>query len=185
MNKSKYKKKACSDFPIRCCCIVDPLDSSNNLGISISRQNLNIISQALKNGYHHLETILAWNHEQKNRMNVLVNIFFPASYDLYISGGNVRCDLRDHPLQKYTTFEKTVVVASDAMNSNDNDTNDVLQTNILSIWTTLTQVVLALDTKDDDTTREKGGAASPPSVAATYALSSSIFSQAAQTKETQ
>lgn len=173
MNKSKYKRKPSNEFPIRCCCILDPIDHNNNLGISISRQNLNIISQALKNGYHHLETILAWNHEQNNRMHVLLNVFFPESYDLYIADGMIRCDLRDHPLQKYTNFEKTVLPIS---NANEADKKDVLQTNIISIWTTLTEVGLSLDSKDSDGIARDSGTASPPSVAATYALSSSIFS---------
>lgn len=172
MNMSKYKKKASNEFPTRCCCILDPIDHNNNLGISISRQNLNIISQALKNGCHHLETILAWNHEQ-NRLSVLLNVFFPESYDLYIAHGLIRCDLRDHPLQKHSTFEKTS--QSNTTNFKDNDTKDVLQTDIISIWTNLTQAGLILDSKNNETIRDSG-AASPPSIAATYALSSSIFS---------
>ena len=48
-------------FAYRACNILDPIDHSNNLGVSISRQNLAIFDRILKNGCAHLESVLPWH----------------------------------------------------------------------------------------------------------------------------
>ena len=42
-------------FPIRSCNIQDPVDEANNLGISVSRHNLQVIDKALFYGYNRME----------------------------------------------------------------------------------------------------------------------------------
>mmetsp|Transcript_14628 Transcript_14628/g.22062 ORF Transcript_14628/g.22062 Transcript_14628/m.22062 type:complete len:1104 (-) Transcript_14628:253-3564(-) len=48
-----------SRFSLRCCNIVDPVDTANNLGISVSWRNLKLIKSALMNGCSHMESVIA------------------------------------------------------------------------------------------------------------------------------
>lgn len=50
-----------STFPIRCCNILDPLNSSNNLGYSLNRQSLQFVQHALLEGRLHFEHVLGSN----------------------------------------------------------------------------------------------------------------------------
>jgi hypothetical protein len=47
-------------FPIRSCNIMDPLNPTNNLGMSVARHNMTVLTETLKNGSQHLESILLW-----------------------------------------------------------------------------------------------------------------------------
>lgn len=42
----------------RCCNILDPVDHMNNLGMSVARNNLNVIAAAILKGHQNLEEIL-------------------------------------------------------------------------------------------------------------------------------
>lgn len=55
-------------FYLRACNIQDPIDSHNNLGISVSRQNLVLIDCALKGGLFHLEYIITYCVWRQNQV---------------------------------------------------------------------------------------------------------------------
>jgi hypothetical protein len=53
-------------FPVRCCNILDPVDSVNNLGVPVSWRNLKIIKTALDGGSQHLEAMLSAHFVPRN-----------------------------------------------------------------------------------------------------------------------
>ena len=67
-------------FSLRACNIQDPIDSQNNLGISVSRPNLVLIDCALKGGLYHLEYIITYTLWRQNqvRKGVLVSVLIGA-----------------------------------------------------------------------------------------------------------
>ena len=56
-------------FSLRACNIQDPIDSQNNLGISVSRSNLILIDCALKGGLYHLEYIITYTLWRQNQVS--------------------------------------------------------------------------------------------------------------------
>ena len=57
-------------FSLRACNIQDPIDSQNNLGISVSRPNLVLIDCALKGGLYHLDYIITYTLWRQNQVLV-------------------------------------------------------------------------------------------------------------------
>ena len=102
-------------FQIRLCNIRDPVDASNNLGVSVTAQSLHYLNLALVNGSKHLETLLhnsigTSHHPQENFF--FLQDFFPRSCEALLSETQVRSDIKDHPLQLYDAIEASALRAA-------------------------------------------------------------------------
>lgn len=128
-------------FQVKHCNIEDPLDFSNNLGLSISRHNLQIIHLALSQGHHQLESLLPWHPHLLDIATIpfeskvgttcldykaiclfhdywLLRRFFPFCLRMYQPRpGYLRDDMKDHPLQQGNkdiigTFDETSLTSN-------------------------------------------------------------------------
>lgn len=126
----KSKSSSTRWFSLRSCNIQDPVDASNNLGYSVSRLNLELLTTAFKAGRDYFEHMLRGHYAnmgaqgslpdyiqrvneeansammQQHQKPVLrdmpfVRRVFPSSYREYILSVGTRGDLLDHPMQTW------------------------------------------------------------------------------------
>ena len=122
-------------FSLRSCNIQDPVDKNNNLGYSVTRHNLELLSKAFMAGRDHIEHILRVHYVNSGPQATLkdfiqrvsdearmsdeaplqpllqdlpfVRHVFPSSYREYILSLGTRCDLLDHPMQTWQSGNET------------------------------------------------------------------------------
>jgi hypothetical protein len=75
-------------FPLRACCIQDPIDLSNNLGMSVSKINLGILDRTLKNGHQHFESLLQWHPRMTGEFVNMVKSNIP-NYQQFVHQQNI------------------------------------------------------------------------------------------------
>lgn len=121
-------------FSLRSCNIQDPVDANNNLGHSVTRHNLELLSEAFKAGRDHFEHMLRVHYVNSGPQATLkdfvlrvaedarladsapqkpllrdlpfVRHVFPSSYREYILSLGTRGDLLDHPMQTWKNGEE-------------------------------------------------------------------------------
>lgn len=110
------------NIPIKSINIIDPCDSSNNLGISVSKFNLPTIKKTLESAFLHFEALILQSeyvtshhndpilsatlsssfissHFQVEAIKRFTYDLFPITYSTYIFNISMRQDLLEHPIQ--------------------------------------------------------------------------------------